>query len=181
VGKISWSYKLSPETINLPARGSLQEIQVFTIELKTGTLKYDVLQAIDKAIPSPILFVLNFGNKICYVASYKRQNEADKSKWVVSSYFETNWISAETKRVSLPVVLDIGALYHSILKGIIPLTSRENETMEELVSRAERMRIMEGEAVKAKARLSKEKQFNRKVEINAELRELIQEIEEFNR
>ena len=38
VEKIIWSYKLSPETINLPVKGGVQEIQVFTIVLKTETL-----------------------------------------------------------------------------------------------------------------------------------------------
>ncbi|MFC1509800.1 DUF4391 domain-containing protein [Candidatus Omnitrophota bacterium] len=39
VEKIIWSYKLSPETINLPAKVGILEIQIFTIILKTGTLK----------------------------------------------------------------------------------------------------------------------------------------------
>ncbi|MDD2388901.1 MAG: DUF4391 domain-containing protein [Desulfobacterales bacterium] len=177
VDKIVWSYKLSPETVNLPAKGSVQEIQVFTIALKTGTLKHEVLQTIDKAIPSPILFALSFEHKIRYIAAYKRRNEADMSKWVVSGYFETNWMPDDTGRIVLPVVLDLGALYSSMLENIIPLPSRQNETIDELVSRVEKLRLKEREAVKAAVRLKKKKQFNRRVEINAELRGLKQEIE----
>ena len=177
IGKIIWSYKLSPETINLPAKGFIKEIQIFTITLKTGDLKHAVLQVIDKAIPSPILYQLIFENKIRYVAACKRQNEADKSKWVVSSYFETNWMPDNTKRVALPVVLDLGALYRTMLRSIIPLPARQNETLDELVSRVERLMIREREAAKIAARLKKEKQFNRKVEINTELRNLKKEIE----
>jgi hypothetical protein len=178
VEKIVWSYKLSPETINLPAKNGVQEIQVFTIALKTGTIKHDVLQAIDKAIPSPILFVLTFNGKMRYVAAYKRPSEADKSKWVVSSYFETDWVPDDTKRTELPIVLDLGALYQAILKGIIPMPTRKNETIEELVARGDRLRIKERESAKIEANLKKEIQFNRKVEINAELRNINQEIEE---
>lgn len=181
VEKITWPYKLSPETINLPAKDDVQEIQVFTIELKTGSLKHEVLQAIDKAIPSPILYVLNLENKVRYVVAYKRQSEADKSRWVVSSYFETDWMSVDIKSVPIPVVLDLKTLYYSILKGIIPLVSRGNETISELVSRAESLCIMEREAVKVELRLEREKQFNRKVEINAGLRNLKKDIEEINR
>jgi len=177
VDKIIWSYKLSPETINLPAKGYVQEIQIFTIALKTGTLKHEVLQAIDRAIPSPIFFALSFEHKIRYIAAYKRRNEADQSKRVVSGYFETNWLPDDTGRVALPVVLDLGGLYHTLLRGILPLPSRQNETIDELVSRVEKLRLKEREAVKAEVRLKKEKQFNRKVEINAELRSLKQEIE----
>ncbi|MFC1509799.1 DUF4391 domain-containing protein [Candidatus Omnitrophota bacterium] len=137
-----------------------------------------MLQAIDKAIPSPILFVLSFENKIRYAAAYKRQSESDKSKWVVSSYFETKWMPDDIKRIPLPVVLDLGSLYHTILRGIIPLNARQKETIDELVSRVELLRMKEREAAKIEARLKKEKQFNRKVEINAEHRELMNEIEE---
>ena len=38
VDKIIWQYKLAPETINLPAKPSVPEIQVFTITLKTQEL-----------------------------------------------------------------------------------------------------------------------------------------------
>jgi len=68
---------------------------------------------------------------------------------VVSSYFETDWMSFDIKSVSIPVVLDIKSLYYSILRAIIPLVSRQNETMDELVSRVESLGIIEREAAKA--------------------------------
>ncbi|MGB5157166.1 DUF4391 domain-containing protein [Desulfobacterium sp. N47] len=133
--------------------------------------------AIDKAIPSPILFILCYDNKSRYVAAYKRQSEADKHKWVVSSYFETQWMPDKARRVPLPVVLDLRALYHSILKAIIPLSARQNEKFSDFINRAEKLKMKEREAAKVEARLIKEKQFNRKVEINAELRYIRSEIE----
>lgn len=181
VGKITWSYKLSPETINLPAKGGVQEIQVFTILLKTGKLSHEVLQTIDKAIPSPILFVVRSGKQVQYVAAYKRQSEADKSKWVVSSYFETDWVNEDAERVKLPVVLDLRSLYRTILKNIIALPARDQETIDELVVRIDRLRIKKLEVAKVQTRLKKEKQFNRMVKINAELRSLKQEIEALTR
>jgi len=180
VKKIVWSYKLSPETVNLPAKGEIQEIQVFTIALKTGTLKHEVLRTIDKVIPSPIFFVIGFEKRIRYVAAYKRQSEADKNKWVVSRYSESNWMPDDTGRVTLPVVLDLGALYHTMLRSIIPLSARKGETFDELVFRTESLKIKEQELVKLEARLKREKQFNRKVEINANIRCLKKEIEGFN-
>ncbi len=50
VDQIAWAYKLAPETINIPATKAVPEIQIFTIALKTGELKQDVLRCIDKAI-----------------------------------------------------------------------------------------------------------------------------------
>jgi peroxiredoxin len=45
IEKIKWAYKLAPETLNLPERDGVREIQVFSISLKTGTFHNEVLQA----------------------------------------------------------------------------------------------------------------------------------------
>ncbi|MGZ8913841.1 MAG: DUF4391 domain-containing protein [Methylobacter sp.] len=55
VEQIVWQYKLAPETINLPAKPAVPEIQIFDITLKTPELDHDVLRCIDKAIPYPTL------------------------------------------------------------------------------------------------------------------------------
>lgn len=180
IEKIIWAYKLSPETINLPASEGVKEIQIFIITLRTGNVSQEVLYTIDKAIPSPILFQLNYKSKIRYLAAYKRPSEADKSKWVVSSYFETDWIDANSKKTELPIVLNMGALYQAFLKKIIPLPFKKGESLDELVSRVDRLRIKERDAKKLESRIKNEKQFNRKVDLNRHLNELKQEIEELN-
>jgi hypothetical protein len=176
VEKITWAYKLSPATINLPASDGVQEIQVFTVSLRTGELSFDVLQTIDKAIPSPILFVLSYNGKYRYAAAYKRPSEADKNKWVVSSYFQSEWMNDDTEKIELPVVLNMRALYQSFLKSLSPLSFRKAESLDSLVSRVDQLRVKEREAVKLENRIKKEKQFNRRVELNRALNELKQEI-----
>jgi hypothetical protein len=181
VEKITWAYKLSPATINLPASDGVQEIQVFTIALRTGELSLDVLSTIDKAIPSPILFELKYGRKTRYAASYKRPSEADKSKWVVSSYFQSGWIKDDGPASELPVVLGMGALYQSFLSTMSPLPFRKGEKLDSLVSRVDLLRVKEREAGKLESRIEKEKQFNRRVELNRALNILKKEIKDLRR
>ena len=181
VEKITWAYKLSPATINLPASDGVQEIQVFNVTLRTGALASEVLQTIDKAIPSPILFILSYKGKCRYVAAYKRPSEADKTKWVVSGYFETEWMSDSQEKKELPVVLNMAALYHFFLKAIIPLPFRQGEALSELVQRVDQLRTKEREAGKLESRIKNEKQFNRRVELNRTLNALKQEIENLKR
>jgi hypothetical protein len=176
VEQITWSYKLASETINIPATKAVPEIQVFTIALKTGELKEDVLRCIDKAIPFPILFELTFDAKVKAVACYKRPNEADSAKWVLSSYFETPWLAADAPRAALPIMLDLAALYAELLRAIIPHPAKQGENLQEHIARVDTIRARQQEVAKAEARLGKEKQFNRKVEINAYIRTIQQEI-----
>src|SRR5690606_34789473 len=58
--QLVWAFNLAPETLHLPERPGVPEIQVFRIQLKTPELHRDVLRCIDGAIPFPIVFELVF-------------------------------------------------------------------------------------------------------------------------
>ena len=176
--KIIWSYKLSPETINLSAKDGVQEIQIFTLVLKTADISEDVLATIDKAIPFPLIFCLKFEDKVCYIGAYKRISDADKTKNVISQYFKTDWIILDDSTLlELPITLDLAVLYQQLLTRIIPLEIRQNESLEHLVERLGELNLKQREASKVQIRLNKEKQFNRKVELNKTLKVLAQAVE----
>lgn len=170
VAEIVWKYKLSPETVNLPARPGIQEIQVFSITLKTGELAEDVLRAMDRAIPSPIFFDLTWDGRVKSTAAYKRPGAIDASKPVVDVYFETEWQSAGIARPPLPVALDLAGLYEQMLRVLLPVPPRAGEPIQNQVERARLIRMKENECRRLEARIRQEVQFNRKVEIHAELR-----------
>ena len=178
VEQIVWKYKLAPETINIPATKSVPEIQIFSITLKAGELKEDVLRCIDRAIPHPIIYEIYYDKKCRAMAAYKRPSEADSAKWVVSHYFGTKWIPENKPRKPLPVSLDLGALYEELLSPLIPYEPRKGERLRERVERAEMIHARQQELAKTEVRLAKEKQFNRKVAINAEIRTLSNQIKE---
>ena len=172
VDKIIWQYKLAPETINLPAKPNVPEIQVFTIALKTQELSEDILRCIDQAIPLPIFYQLNFANRIKIKATYKRPSDADAGKWVTESYFETDWLDKDTGRAELPVVLDLASLYEHLLRSLMPLPPKVGESLKTQVERLSLLRTKQNEYRKLETRLNNERQFNRKVELNAQLRQI---------
>ena len=194
VDQIVWRYKLAPETTNLSATKSVAEIQVFDISLKTRQLDEAVLRAIDKAIPFPLIFELSHGGKRKAMAAYKRPSEADSAKWVISEYFATDWVSDAATRSPLPVALNLGAMYDALLGGImagLPLApagfeeagqvafdhARPAERLADRVQRMEAIRAKTRDVERIKARLGREKQFNKRVGVNAELRAAKLELE----
>ena len=181
VEQIVWQYKLAPETLHLPARHGVPEIQIFIIQLKTAELHADVLRCIDGAIPFPIVFELTFDGRTQVTAAYKRPNEADASRWVLSDYFASDWLPMDSERTAMPVALHLGGMYEQLLHRLIPLSARPQETLAALVARVEQAQAKQRELGKTTARLAKEKQFNRKVEINAELRKLKIELDELKK
>ena len=181
VEQIVWRYKLAPETINLAAKPGVPEIQVFAIQLKTPELHHDVLRCIDGAVQFPTIFEVTQGQqgnaRTQLVAAYKRPSEADSASWVFSEYFESGWIPATNERIPLPLALDLGGLYEQLLRQLVPVDARLNESLADLIIRAEQVKAKEREVAQAQMRLAKEKQFNRKVEVNSRLRQLATELQ----
>lgn len=170
VDKIVWLYKLAPETINLPSCHAVPEIEIFEIQLKTPELTEEVLRCIDQAIPFPILFEPSYQGQVKSTAAYKRLSEADGSKWVVDGYLSSSWLPADIERIPLPVSLDLERLYEQLLRTLLPIPERAGEAMKDQMNRYAEIQRKGKELNKLESRLHKEKQFNRKVEINAQLR-----------
>lgn len=181
VEQIVWQFKLAPETINLPARPAVPEIQVFGIQLKTPELNFDVLRAIDQAVLFPIVFELTYAGRAQVVACHKRPSEADPSRWVLSDYFASGWLADNAERGAMPMALHLGGLYEQLLRALLPLPARPYETLTEHVARLDALAAKQREADKASARLDKERQFNRKVAINGDLRRLQSELDALRR
>ncbi len=197
VDQIVWSHKLAPETVNLAATKQVAEIQVFRITARTATLDREVLRAIDKAIPFPLIFEVAHGGRVRLAAAYKRPSEADSARWVVGDHFQGDWLPEDAARAPLPVALNMGALYERLLEPLVakqtarlvpgmgeapqtPFAPAEAErpvSLEERIAQAEAIKAQTREVERIKARLAREKQFNKRVAINAELRAAKQELE----
>lgn len=183
VARITWQYKLAPETLNLKGSKAVPEIQVFRVALKSAgvcdALPVEVLKCIDRAIGFPIIFELTSSREdgalrdaIRVAATYKRPSETDASKWVIGDYFATDWLPAGTPRATLPVALDLPRLYTQLLRELLPIQVQPGESMVALMERHGRITAKQRECQRLEARIQREKQFNRKVELNQQLRAL---------
>lgn len=181
VAQITWHAKLAHSTANLPGTDDVPELQVFVITLKGEDLHRDVLRAIDRAIPFPILFELHGTHGIRVTAAYKRPSQADPSKWVLDDHYaSSDWLPAETPRQSLPTAIDLKQLYQQLLRSLLPVSARQGEALPDQLERLKALESLEKDADKLEKRLRNTKQFNRKVEINAELRSIREKIADYD-
>lgn len=177
IDKIIWLHKLSPDTINLQATDTIKEIQVFDINLKQDTLDEEVLKAIDKAIPFPIIFQIKTNNHVQIKSAYKRVHESDANKWVVDTYFSSEWINLESEKDILPSVLNLEKLYETTLTTLMPHKGLKNLTIKDKIEAHKELQKLQKEYEQLKVKRSKEKQFNKKVALNTELKSLENKIE----
>jgi hypothetical protein len=173
VSKIIWSYKLAPDTINLEASSSPSEIQIISIKLMVEDIAIEILQAIDQAIPSTIIFELQYHNKIKYVASYSANNKNTKTQ---TDYLQSCWLAEDTNKTELPVALNMQQMHQSLLLSLSPLAPRRHENFAEFIERLLKLQHTQQQANKLEKKVQQTKQFNAKVKLNHELNLLKQEI-----
>ena len=180
IDSITWAYKLAPESINLPAKPEVPEIEVFEIALKLPDVSHSVLRCIDKAIPFPILFVLRHDGHSQPIAAYKRpsdQRGQGISQWVLGDYQAAPWQPDDLPRNGLPVALDLQGLYEQLLRQHLAGPARADESLRDQLDRLARLQAKQTAAAKLELRLAQERQFNRKVEMNAQLRTIRSELQ----
>jgi len=173
IEKIVWQYKLAPNTLNLDATDKVPEIQIFDIFLKTKEVDQTLLEVIDKAIPLPIIFQIHKGNKVKIKAAYKRPSESANNKWVIESYFESEWLDKYSTKQPMPQALDLGKLYEQILKSLMPVevtSSKTTQTLDQQVDKINKINILQKELDKLNSKYKKEKQRNRQFEINKQIK-----------
>ena len=180
IDKIIWSYKLAQETINLPPTPKVPEIEVLSIYLKGTAIDDAVLKAIDRAIPLPILFYIHtIDKKVQLVAAYKRPSEAATKRWVIEAYFKSDWFRSTSPPRPLPVALNLESLYIQIIKALMPqnLDTTQIQDIEAELQRAQQIAIKEKKYQQLLAKRDRQKQFNKRVQLNQELHKLKEEIE----
>lgn len=177
VDYIIWKHKLSEETTNIESTDEVQEIQVFEVFLKTGELSREVLENIDRVIPYPILFMLRYGDKVKLSISYKERNKTDENKMVIKSYYETNWMKEEDLDFNIISGLTLKDVYDNILRQLLPIKSSIEENIEDIIELNEKIEKLKREISILEKKVIREKQFNKKVELNRELRMKAKELD----
>lgn len=177
---IYWANKIAPSTLNLAEGKNVTEIEVFHIRLNQETLDENVLKQIDREIPYHILFILEYDGKYKAVIGYKEAAVSGKAAFKVDRYYQTEWL-LETE---LPVHLwglNTDAVYENIVReiaGEVLQGETSQESLKESVVRDDRRDALQKQINKLQAKIRKEKQLNRQMEMNTELKKLRKELEE---
>lgn len=177
---VYWRNKIAATTINLAAGETVNEIEIFEVKLNTAPLDESVLRQMDKGIPYHIIFLLEYEGKYQAWTAYKEAAASGANAFKVGTYYHTDWLPED----DLPLKLDglsIDAVYENFVRQIAgdalePETT--DESLAESVARTERRKALEKQIASLQAKVRKEKQLNKQVQLNAELKKLRKELEE---
>lgn len=177
---IYWRNKLAAATLNLAAGDAVTEIEIFEVKLNTPQLDEAVLRQIDKAIPYHILFALTYEGKAQAWIGYK-EAASGSNAFKVNRYYHTEWMP-ENELCFTISGLNMDAVYENLVRQIAGdrLRTSIGESLKESVGRDEERRRLEKQIAALENKLHKEKQLNRKMELNAELKRLKKQLEVMN-
>lgn len=177
VKRMTWTHKISKDTSNLEG-DSFPEIQVFHIELKEKTTIPKVISVIQKAIPYPIVLFISF-EKFAYIStSQKHQHPTNEDISVIDWTFECDWFSVEKCPYSLSLKNSLDEAHKQFCIDLIGETNLKSKSIDQIIARQELITSLNRDIKVLETKVSKEKQFNKKVKFNLDLAAKRQELQD---
>ena len=177
VAKIIWSYCLSQKTINLPSR-DIQEIQIFTLELKEQKDIKPILDIIDKAIPYHIIFIVEYNGWMYFSTSAKHSSPLNESKSVIDWTFKTPWFKITENSYRLDLQKSLDGIFTNFCNQLSIHPNKDIKDLPELISYNSKLYEAMKKIESLKKKISSCNQFNKKVEMNMKVRELQEKLSE---
>lgn len=199
IDDIHWLYTLKPETINIGRfqddEHDFSEVAILQVNLKDKKPYKRIAQVIQRAIPYPLMIVFVEGSSMALSLADKRINRADREKITVVAFHETDWLDlanlTEAEQAFLDNCAITGFSYHNFYEFYGDLTARIialncahlNGTfnLDTALSRQERLDLLthirqtQQQLAELRAALKNESQFNRKVQLNMQIKQLEQQ------
>lgn len=175
---IWWRNKIAPTTMNLAVGETVTEIEVFEVCLSEPRLDEVVLRQIDKEIPYHILFLLEHESEYQAWIAYKEATGSGTNAFKVENFYHTDWLD----EAALPLKLDglnTDQVYENFVRQIAgDALSGTGETLKESVEKDARRQELQKQIAVLQVKVRRERQLNKQIQLNAELKRLKRELEE---
>lgn len=176
---IYWKNKIAASTTNLAAGTDVTELEVFEIRLSSPVLDDSLLGQIDKEIPYHILFLLEYQGKYQAWIGYKEAAASGNKAFKVNGYYHTEWLAEDELSLKLEG-LNVDAVYENFVRQIAGdklKTETAGESLKESVARDEQKQALQKQIATLQAKIRKEKQLNKQMQMNIELKKFKKELE----
>lgn len=176
---IYWRNKIAASTTNLAPGNNVTELEVFEVRLSSPVFDDSLLRQIDKEIPYHILFLLEYQGKYQAWIGYKEAAASGNKAFKVNGYYHTEWLAEDELPLKLEG-LNVDAAYENFVRQIAGdklKTKAAGESLKESVARDEQKQALQKQIATLQAKIRKEKQLNKQMQMNTELKRLKKELE----
>lgn len=173
VEQIVWQNKLTAQTMAAEKGLLVNEIDVFEVKMKSFDCPRKLFEFIDQNLHHHNIFVLTYDDKAKLFVNFK---EKEKDETFLES-FETPWMPADEPAFNLSGS-NMDEIYESIVCSaasdyVIASEVKQSKTsLKDYIIQNKQNAKIQAQIEKLEKKLANEKQFNRQVEIRAEIRKL---------
>lgn len=192
IERVIWENSLKYSNTNVEAyiddEKEFKEIEIIKVDLKNEINLKKAAEMIMKAIPYPMLIEFSFEDKSAIAVEKQRVNKIDVTKNIIEEIIITEMFSKDDEFCqklnfknfrNTNFYLMYLDLYNLIsLKIADELGINNVESAEEARKLSEEIISIENEIEKLRNKLKKENQFNKKMELNIEIKKLQEKIKE---
>lgn len=177
VEKIIWQNKLTADTMGVEKGENVVEIDVLEIVLKQRECPRELLDFIDKNLHHHNVFVLTYDGQSTLAVNFKEKSDDQN----LERFFYTPWKN-ETEPLFDLKGNNMDSIYESIIRSadsslnVIPASEPESVlesvSLKDQIAQVKQNERIKGQIEKLEKKLANEKQFNRQLEIRAEIKKL---------
>ena len=185
IAVIYWRNKLATTTLNVSRGERVTEVEIFEIKLNQPSIDTKVLQLIDKEIPYHILYLLEYHGEYQAWIGYTEQSMAKADTFKVNSYYHTDWAVLDKHPLRMEG-LHMDEIYDNFIRQIAGerlLAKESGETVapasiKDAIDRDNMIQKLKKQIDTLETKIKSEKQFNKQVKLNADLKMLKKELDE---
>ena len=174
IKNIYWRNKIASTTTNLNEGKYVTEIEVFEINLISPQVDIELLKSIDSVIPYHILYILEYNGNYQAWIGYKESTNIEKKISKVDRYYHTSWLE-ETELIVKLEGLNLDDVYENLVRQIAGdklQSDNSTKTLKQSVERDKEIETLKKQISILQNKIRKEKQLNKQMEMNTELKKL---------
>lgn len=173
INKIIWRNKISIDTINVKGK-DVEEILIIEIQLKEKVKINDILLLINKTIPYHIIFYVSYIDDFYISTSVKHSNTFNVNNSVVDYTLNTEW-ETDINKYKINLFNDLDSIYLDFCNQLLPI-SNPIKSFDKLTETGEQLNKLKRDIQNLESKIKSCRQFNKKVKLNSQLRELKEEL-----
>ena len=169
ISAIYWRYKLTADTLAVAPSETIDEIEIFEIELTTKNFDSSILRLIDRGIPYHTLFILTYEGESQLWIAYKEKTSSDSLS--VGNYYHTAFAPSESLNLSVDG-LSLDDIYATLFYQVSGIQKDFSKPLKDVITEHEQRLKLEREIDRLEKQLKRETQPKKKFELHQKITKL---------
>jgi hypothetical protein len=172
-----WCHKLSKTTLNLAAGDKIKEIAIFDVYLKHEDCNRGIFDVIDKSVAVYVVYVLHYGERVCVNIAHKEPTANNQGGFRIVERFESGWVEASQAQLRIEG-LDFDKVFENFVRQVAgeSLPTATSASLTQDIERQKQHDKIMRQIATLEAKRRNEKQFNRQMELSAEIKKLKEQL-----